>query len=175
MVKIDNKMEEKENKVEIMEIERRESKRSRKENPVYKNFIREAVMEKMDVWKEAKGKCKTCEEENIANECDTCKEWECHKCTNHDLKKRKQIRAAQKTKGIYWNCRSCDEFIKKEKYIGCIHCNSETKDFYINCDFCHAWKCGECLREKENLSKEQCKEVKAATKDRAGLMLCWAC
>merc|ERR1712002_975475 len=78
MVKKDNKME---NKVEKMEIERRESKRRRKENSAYKDFVIEVVKEKMDVWKEAKGKCKTCEEENIANECNACKEWECHICT----------------------------------------------------------------------------------------------
>ena len=172
MVKKDNKME---NKVEKMEIERRESKRRRKENSAYKDFVIEVVKEKMDVWKEAKGKCKTCEEENIANECNACKEWECHICTEHDPRKRKQIRAAQKIKGVYWNCKSCDEYIKKEKNIGCIHCNSEIKDFYLNCDFCNAWKCGECLWEKENLNKEQCEEIKAATEDRAGLMLCWAC
>ena len=88
--------------------------------------------------------------------------------------KKKRIRGALKIKGIYWNCKSCDEYIK-EINKECIHCNSENKASYIYCNYCNAWKCEDCLKEKENLNKEQCKEIIAEIEDRIGHMLSWAC
>ena len=155
--------------------ERRISKREKKGSAKYKDFALDTNpldIESIII----PAKCNTCKKNVIkGRKCDACEAWECQECDPLDSNKERKINAALKIKGIFWNCRDCEDQIKNDKNKGCIHCNEENDEFYMNCDYCNAWKCEKCLTTKEKLNKTQCNDIRTKTSDKAGLQLSWAC
>merc|ERR1711874_603610 len=158
--------------------------RSRKENTLLKDYaLEDTLLENKitigDILLEeqlAIKKCKKCDKTGKGRECDACGIWECLQCAPHDSSKKRKISEALKIKGLFWNCRECEDQIKDVKNKGCIHCNEERDGlFYMNCDYCNAWKCEECLITKENLKRNKCIAIREKTSDEAELQLSWAC